>query len=157
MNLLFVARLREINGVYIEFNWSSLYSNLKAKVEYRLPGYSLFLQDRAGRAKGDVMLYVNHPLNPVQIPIVTPFEIVGAEVRGSEPKVQVFVRHRPKALFGCWPRSLRISFGLGLAEDCLGFDWETDVAVGKDYVSLISSMIISSPNRYGSQKEKRTC
>ena len=63
--------------------------------EYRLPGYSLFHQDRAGRAGGGVMLYAKRHLNPVQIPIMTPYEIVGAEVRGSEPKVQVFVCYRP--------------------------------------------------------------
>ena len=58
--------------------------------EYRLPGYSLFHQDRAGPALGGVMLYAKRHLNPVQIPIVTPFEIMGAQVRGSEPKVQGF-------------------------------------------------------------------
>ena len=63
--------------------------------EYRLPGYSLFHQDRAGRAGGGVMLYAKRHLNPVQIPIMTPYEIVGAEVRGSEPKVQVFVCYPP--------------------------------------------------------------
>ena len=41
------------------------------------------------------MLYAKRHLNPVQIPIVTPYEIVGAEVRGSEPKVQIFVCYRP--------------------------------------------------------------
>ena len=44
--------------------------------EYRLPGYSLFHQDRAGRAGGGVMLYAKRHLNPVQIQIVTPYEIV---------------------------------------------------------------------------------
>ena len=41
------------------------------------------------------MLYVKRHLNLVQILIVTPFEIVRAEVSGSEPKVQVFVCYRP--------------------------------------------------------------
>ena len=48
-----------------------------------LPGYSLFHQDRAGRAGGGVMIYAKLHLNPIQIPIVTPYEIVGAEVCGS--------------------------------------------------------------------------
>ena len=59
--------------------------------EYHLPGYSLFHQDQAESAGGGVMLYEKHHFNPVQIPIVTLFEIVGAEVLGSELKVQVFV------------------------------------------------------------------
>ena len=63
--------------------------------EYRHPGYSLFHLDRAGRAGSGVMLYAKRHLNPVQILIVTPFEVVGAEVRESEPKVQVFVCYRP--------------------------------------------------------------
>ena len=41
------------------------------------------------------MLYAKRPLNPVQILIVTPYEVMGAEVRGSEPKVQVFVCYQP--------------------------------------------------------------
>ena len=61
----------------------------------RGPDYFLFHQDRAGRTGVGVMLYAKRHLNPVQIPIVTPYEIVGAEVRGSEPKVQVFVCYRP--------------------------------------------------------------
>ena len=38
----------------------------------RLPGYSLFHQDRTGSAGGGVMLYAKSHLNPVQIPIVLP-------------------------------------------------------------------------------------
>ena len=63
--------------------------------KYIFPGYSLIHQDRAGRAGSGLMLYAKRRLNPVQIPIVTSFEIVGAEVHGSEPKVQVFVCYRP--------------------------------------------------------------
>ena len=63
--------------------------------EYCRHSYSLFYQDWTGRAGGGVMLYAKRHLNPVQIPIMTPYEIVGAEVRGSEPKVQVFVCYRP--------------------------------------------------------------
>ena len=65
--------------------------------EYRLPSDSLFHQDRAGRAGGGVMLYAKRHLNPIQIPTVTPYKIVGAEVRGSKPKVQVFVCYRPQS------------------------------------------------------------
>ena len=49
--------------------------------EYHLPGYSLFHQDRAERAAGGVMLYAKRHHTPVQIPIVTPFEIVGVSRR----------------------------------------------------------------------------
>ena len=43
--------------------------------EYHLPGYSPFHQDRAGRAGGGVMLYAKRYLNPVQIPIMTPYKL----------------------------------------------------------------------------------
>ena len=108
--------------------------------EYRLPGYSLFHQDRAGRAGGGVMLYAKRHLNPVQIPIVTPYEIVGAEVRGSEPKVQVFVCYRPPkhpldadlALYETlsalvWEKTSVLAGDF----NCSGVDWETDLAVGE--------------------------
>ena len=108
--------------------------------EYRLPGYSLFHQDRAGRAGGGVMLYAKRHLNPVQIPIMTPYEIVGAEVRGSEPKVQVFVCYRPPkhpldvdlALYETlsalvWEKTSVLAGDF----NCSGVDWETDLAVGE--------------------------
>ena len=63
--------------------------------EYRLPGYTLFHLNRARRAWDGVVLYAKRHLIPVQISIVTPFEIVGAEVRESEQKVQVFVCYWP--------------------------------------------------------------
>ena len=102
--------------------------------EYRLPGYSLFYQDRAGRVGSGVMLYAKRHLNPVQIPIVTPYEIVGAEVRGSEPEVQVFACYRPPmhpldadiALYETVGRRLGEDFRLGgrfhLFWDRLGTD-----------------------------------
>ena len=108
--------------------------------EYRLPGYSLFHQDRAGRAEGGVMLYAKRHLNPVQIPIMTPYEIVGAEVRGSEPKVQVFVCYRPPkhpldadlALYETlsalvWEKTSVLAGDF----NCSEVDWETDLAVGE--------------------------
>ena len=107
--------------------------------EYRLPGYSLFHQDRAGRAGGGVMLYAKRHLNPVQIPIVTLYWIVGAEVRGSEPKVQVFVCYRPPkhpldadlALYETlsalvWEKTSVLAGDF----NCSGVDWETDLDVG---------------------------
>ena len=108
--------------------------------EYRLPGYSLFHRDRAGRAGGGMMLYAKRHLNPVQIPIVTPYEIVGAEVRGSEPKVQVFVCYRPPkhpldadlALYETlsalvWEKTSVLPGNF----NCSGVDWETDLSVGE--------------------------
>ena len=108
--------------------------------EYRLPGYSQFHQDRAGRAGGGVMLYANRHLNPIQIPIVTSYEIVGAEVRRSEPKVQVFVCYRPTkhtldaafALYETlsalvWEKTSVLAWDF----NCFGDDWETDLAVGE--------------------------
>ena len=108
--------------------------------EYRLPGYSLFHQDRAGRAGGGVMLYAKRPFNPVQIPIVTPYEIVGAEVRGSEPKVPVLVCYRlPKHPLDAdlalhetlsafvWEKTSVLAGDFNF----FGVDWETDLAVGE--------------------------
>ena len=108
--------------------------------KYRLPGYSLFHQDWAGLAWGGVMLYAKRHLNPVQIPIMTPYEIVGAEVRESEPKVQVFLCYRPPkhpldadlALYEILSALVWEKTSV-LARDfnCSGVDWETDLAVGK--------------------------
>lgn len=108
--------------------------------EYSLPGYSLFHQDRAGRAGGGVMLYAKRHLNPVQIPIVTPYEIVGAEVRGSEPRVQFFICYRPPkhpldadlALYESlsalvWEKTSVLAGDF----NCPGVDWETDLAGGE--------------------------
>ena len=108
--------------------------------EYRLPGYSLFYQDRVGRAVGGVMLYAKRHLNPVQIPIVRPYEVVGAKVRGSEPKVQVFVCYRPPkhpldadlALYETlsalvWEKTSVLAGDF----NCSGIDWETDLAMGE--------------------------
>ena len=88
------------------------------EAEYRLPGYALFHQDRVGRAGGGVMLYVKRHLNPVQIPIVTPYEVVGAEVRGSEPLVQLFICYRPpQASPGCRSCPIRTSVDPDVGED----------------------------------------
>ena len=108
--------------------------------KYRLPGYSLFHQDRAGRAGGGVMLYAKNHLNSVQIQIVTPYEIVGAEVRGSEPKVQVFVCYQPPkhpldadlALYETlsalvWEKTSVLAGDF----NCSEVDWETHLAVGE--------------------------
>ena len=84
--------------------------------QYRLPGYLLFLQDWAGHAGCGMMFYAKRHLNPVQIPIMTPFEIVGAEVSGSEPKMQVLsassslTKHPLDARLALYQS---LSFGLG--------------------------------------------
>ena len=108
--------------------------------EHRLPGDSLFHQDRAGRAGGCVMFYAKRHLNPVQILIVTPYEVLGAEVRGSEPKVQVLVCYRPPkhpldddfALYETvsalvWEKTSVLAGDF----NCSGVDWETDLAMGE--------------------------
>ena len=64
-----IYRTREIIG--ITETWVDI-AGRDFEGEYRLPCYSLFHQDRAGRALGGgVMLYEKCHLNPVQIPIVT--------------------------------------------------------------------------------------
>ena len=77
---------------------------------------------------------------PVQKPIVTTYEIVGAEVLGIEPKVQVFVCY--------WPPKHPLDADLAIYESLSalvwektffpvgnfnysGVDWETDLAVGE--------------------------
>ena len=86
------------------------------------------------------MLYAKRHLNPVKIPIVTPYEIVGAEVRGCETKVAGFrLLPAPKSPSWCWPRSTRLcrpSSGRRPPSwqgdfNCSGVDWETDLAVGE--------------------------
>ena len=110
------------------------------EAEYSLPGYSLYHQDRAGRAGGGVMLYIKRHLTPVQLPIVTPHEIVGAEVRGSVPKLQVFVCYRPPKHSADADLALYESLSTLLWEktsilmgdfNCPGVDWEQDLAVGE--------------------------
>lgn len=63
--------------------------------EYILKGYSMFKFDRVDRNGGGVMLYVRRHLMPVLIPNVTQFEITGVELKGTEPRIGVFVVYRP--------------------------------------------------------------
>ena len=76
---------------------------------------------------------------------MTPFEIVGAEVRGSEPRVQVFVCNRPPkhplnadlALYESlsalvWEKT----FVLVSDFNCLSVDWEIDLA-GQEGLRLL--------------------
>ena len=87
-----------------------------------------------------MMLYAKRHLNPIQKLILTPYEIVGAEVRGSEPKVQVFVCYRPPkhpldadlTLYETLSALVWEKISV-LARDfnCSWVDWETDLAVGK--------------------------
>ena len=106
--------------------------------EYCLPGYSLLHQDRVGRAGGGVVLYKKRYLNPVQIPILTPFEIVVAEVRRSEPRVQFLSATGPQNIL--W---MLISVSTNLCRPWFGrkppswwgtltvpgVEWETDFAM----------------------------
>ena len=113
-------------------------------------------------AMGGVMLYANCHLNLVQIPIVTPFEIVSAEVRGSGTKVQVFVCYRPSkqpldadlALYESlsalvWEKTSILAGDF----NCIGVDWETDLAVGEELCLLDSkhdnflSQMVLEPRR----------
>ena len=50
--------------------------------EYHLPGYAMFHRDRVQRAGGRVLLYIGRHLSPVNVPIETEFEIVGAVLKG---------------------------------------------------------------------------
>ena len=63
--------------------------------EYHLPGYTMFHSDRRMRAGGGVMLYARNHLIPVLVPNVSPFEVVGARLRGCEPALLVLVVYRP--------------------------------------------------------------
>ena len=100
--------------------------------------------DRAGRAGCGVMLYAKRHLNPIQIPIVTPFKIVGVS-RGG----RFFLRTFPKALLVYWP-SLWISVCLGLGEylhlggdfNCPGVNWETNFAMGKGLHLMTSTNVL---------------
>ena len=74
--------------------WTQLARTLKAND--RLPGYSLFHQDRAGRAGGGVMHHAKRHLNPIQVPIATLYKIVRAEIRRNEPGFQFCLFPAPK-------------------------------------------------------------
>ena len=107
--------------------------------EYHLPGYSMFHRDRVNRAGGGVLLYVRTLLTPVLVPIVSPFEIVGAELRGCYPALQVFVVYRPPkhnldpdlALYECLSRLLQDKPSLVVGDFNCVVNWETGVGVGE--------------------------
>ena len=103
--------------------------------EYRLPGYSLFHQDRAGREGGGCCdALCKAPSQPR-----TNTDCESLWDRGSEPKVQVFVSFRPlkhpldadlahyetlSALV--WEKTSVLAGDF----NCFGVDWETNLAVG---------------------------
>ena len=108
--------------------------------EFHLPGFTLFHQDRAERAGGGVMLYVERSSTPVSLPITTPFEIEGADAHGSRRAIRFVVCYRPPrhpldadlALYETLSGLLRGKASV-LAGDfnCPGVDWNRDLAVGE--------------------------
>ena len=63
--------------------------------EYHLPGYTMFRKDRVGRMGGGVLLYIRGHLTAIGQQIDSPHELVGAEIRGCVPTLQVIVVYRP--------------------------------------------------------------
>ena len=108
--------------------------------EFLLPGFTLFHQDRAGRAGGGVMLYVKRCLTPVALPIAAPFKIVGADVHGGRMAICFVVCYRPPrhpldadlAIYETFSGLVQ-ELASVLAGDfnCHVVDWNLDLAVGE--------------------------
>ena len=108
--------------------------------EYHLPGYTMFHSDREGREGGGVMLYARSHLNPVLVPCVSPFEIVGAKLRGCVPALLILAVYRPQ--WYCVERDLALydvlsgMLGGGSAVvagdfNCPTVNWDLSAATGR--------------------------
>lgn len=150
--MLFNARslrnkLVEFRAMVSSFNWDIIAisetwldtGGRDFEGEYALPGYDLFHCDRRNRVGGGVLLYVRRHLTPVLVPIVSPYEIVGAELRGCDPVLQLFVVYRPPhrnieydvALYDRLSRLLQDKTSLVLGDFNCAVDWDLGAAVGE--------------------------
>lgn len=108
--------------------------------EYHLPGFTMFHRDRGTRRGGGVILYVRRHHTPVLVPNDSPCEIIGAEIRGCDPALQIFVVYRPPhqdidsdtRLYTDISQLLRDRESLVLGDfNCPAVDWDLGVSVGE--------------------------
>ena len=106
--------------------------------EYALPGYALFHRDREARVGGGVLLYVRRHHTPVLVPCASQYEIIGAELRGCDPALQVFVVYRPphqvlgldEELYETLSRLLQDKPSLVVGDFNCVVNWDLGVAAG---------------------------